>query len=86
MLSSKLYSLSSAQFPRLHASPVLRPPRLARSLAFVAMAAKTDVQLDKNTPEHVWKEVLSTEQVRKRLHELMECRNTSLSVVAGHTA
>jgi hypothetical protein len=63
MHSIKLSFLSSPQLQRLPISPVLRAHRFARKLSCTAMAANTSVPLDKNTPDNVWKEVLSTEQV-----------------------
>lgn len=51
--------------PRLSFSPQShRITRTGRLAAYTtAMASETQVQLDKNTPDTKWKEILSTEEV-----------------------
>ncbi len=63
-------SVSAARRP-VH-TPVIRAAALRRSLQTRAMSAQSDTQLDKNTPDSKWKEVLSAEEVRNLNHRYVE--------------
>ena len=56
-------SKSLAHFPR--SASVVRATSVRRSLNTRAMAAQSDVKLDKQTPDSKWKEILSAEEVCK---------------------